>query len=72
MNFVGDYYQKRNLKLMIITSLKYFVKSLSKDPKWRLTDKGYKHGNNKNLQSLKATVSYSRLTASFYYVSETS
>lgn len=69
MNFVGDYYQKRNLKLMIVTSLKYFVKSLSKDPKWRLTDKGYKHwGNNKNFQSLNSTVSYSRLTASFYYL----
>lgn len=73
MNFVGDYCYKHSLKLTINTSLKYFVQSLSKDKNWLLFKKGYRSGGNRGkFSSLKNTVSYDRLTASFKYVSKVS
>ena len=67
MNYVAEYYLKKNIQMTICTSLKYFVRSLRKDKHWLLYHQGYS-SKNINIKSMNATSSSGRITASFKYL----
>lgn len=67
MNYVAEYYLKKNIQMTICTSLKYFARSLSKDKHWLLYRQGYS-SKNINIKSMIASSSSGRITASFKYL----
>jgi len=36
MNYLGDYYKKKHYRLRIVSSLKFFGKSLAKNSQWSI------------------------------------
>ena len=66
MNYVAEYYLKKNIQMTICTSLKYFVRSLSKDKNWKLIRQGY--ASKDNNARLAKTGSVGRLTCTFKYI----
>lgn len=66
LNYVGEYFHKRNIQITIVTSLKYFCKSLSKDKNWKLIRSGY--ACKETIARLAKTRSAGRLTCTFKYI----
>lgn len=66
MNYVAEYYLKKNIQITICTSLKYFCKSLSKDKNWKLIRQG--NASKDNNARLAKTGSVGRLTCTFKYI----
>lgn len=69
LNFIGDYNKRNdNSATLLVTSLYFFAKSLSrKGTGWRLTRGSHYKNNSDTFKEFKKTLSSSRFTWSFFY-----
>lgn len=67
LDFVGKYFTLKGFKFGITTSQPSLNFSLKKKKNWSLIRIGRINGNNKSLKALNKTVSFNRITTSWFY-----